>query len=77
MEMIKRLEPLALLVVMLVAFNWAIDAIFDWNAIKEIFGSGTAADVVYVVAGLAALMFVPKLMDELHVTRQGARPHGV
>jgi uncharacterized membrane protein YuzA (DUF378 family) len=77
MEMIKRLEPLALLVVMLVAFNWAIDAIFDWNAIKEIFGSGTAADVVYVVAGLAALMFVPKLMDELHVTRHGAHPHGV
>jgi uncharacterized membrane protein YuzA (DUF378 family) len=77
MEMLKRLEPLALLVVMLVAFNWAIDAIFDWNAIKEIFGSGTAADVVYVVAGLAALMFVPKLMDELHVTRHGAHPHGV
>jgi uncharacterized membrane protein YuzA (DUF378 family) len=77
MEMIKRLEPLALLVVMLVAFNWAIDAIFDWNAIKEIFGSGTAADVVYVVAGLAALMFVPKLMDELRVARHGAHPHGV
>jgi uncharacterized membrane protein YuzA (DUF378 family) len=77
MDMIKRLEPLALLLVMLVAFNWAVDAIFDWNAIKEIFGSGTAADVVYIVAGLAALTFVPRLMDELHVTRHGAHPHGV
>jgi uncharacterized membrane protein YuzA (DUF378 family) len=77
MDMIKRLEPLALLLVMLVAFNWAVDAIFDWNAIKEIFGSGTAADVVYIVAGLAALTFVPRLMDELHVNRHGAHPHGV
>jgi uncharacterized membrane protein YuzA (DUF378 family) len=75
MDMMKRLEPLALLLVMLVALNWAVDAIFDWNAIKEIFGSGTAADVVYVIAGLAALTFVPRLMDELHVTRR-AHPRG-
>src|SRR5438093_391876 len=53
MEMIKRFEPLSLLLVMLVALNWAVDAVFDWNAVTEIFGSGTAADVVYIVAGLA------------------------
>ncbi len=76
MEMIKRLEPLSLLLVMLVALNWAIDALFDWNAIKEIFGSGTAADVVYVVVGVAALTFVPKLMDELHLSGHGAHPRG-
>ena len=76
MEYIKRLEPLFLLLVILVALNWAVDALFDWNAIKEIFGSGTAADVVYVIAGLGALTFIPKLMDELHVTRHGAHPHG-
>jgi uncharacterized membrane protein YuzA (DUF378 family) len=75
MEMLKRLEPLALLLVMLVALNWAVDAIFDWNAVKEIFGSGTAADVVYVIGGLAALTFVPKLMEELHLG-PGAHPHG-
>jgi uncharacterized membrane protein YuzA (DUF378 family) len=76
MEMIKRFEPLSLLLVMLVALNWAIDALFDWNAIKEIFGSGTAADVVYVVVGVAALTFVPKLMDELHLGGHGAHPRG-
>ena len=76
MQIMKRLEPLALLLVVLVALNWAVDALFDWNAIKEIFGSGTAADIVYVVAGVAALTFIPKLMDELHVTRHGAHPHG-
>ena len=76
MEMFKRLEPLSLLLVMLVALNWAIDALFDWNAITEIFGSGTAADVVYVVVGVAALTFVPKLMDELHLGGHGAHPRG-
>ena len=76
MDMIKRLEPLFLLLVIVVALNWAVDALFDWNAIKEIFGSGTAADVVYVVAGVAALMFVPKLMDELHLSGHGAHPRG-
>ena len=73
--MLKRLEPLALLLVMLVALNWAADAIFDWNGVKEIFGSGTAADVVYVIGGLAALTFVPKLMEELHLG-PGAHPRG-
>jgi uncharacterized membrane protein YuzA (DUF378 family) len=71
MEYLKRLEPLALLLMMVVALNWAIDALFDWNAIKEIFGSGTASDVVYVVVGVAALTFVPRLLDELHLG-----PHG-
>jgi uncharacterized membrane protein YuzA (DUF378 family) len=76
MEMIKRLEPLFLLLVIVVALNWAVNALFDWNAIKEIFGSGTVADVVYVLAGVAALTFIPKLMDELHLTGQGAHPRG-
>jgi uncharacterized membrane protein YuzA (DUF378 family) len=76
MEIMRRLEPLALLLVVLVALNWAVDALFDWNAIKEIFGSGTAADIVYVVVGVAALTFIPKLMDELHVGRHDAHPRG-
>jgi uncharacterized membrane protein YuzA (DUF378 family) len=76
MEMIKRFEPLALLLMMLVAFNWAIDALFDYNVISEIFGSGTARDVAYVVVGVAALIFVPRLLEELRLTGHGAHPRG-
>ena len=76
MEMIKRLEPLFLLLVIVVALNWAVDALFDWNAITEVFGSGTVADVVYVLAGVGALTFIPKLMDELHLTGDHAHPRG-
>lgn len=74
--MIKRFEPVALLLMMLVAFNWAIDALFDTNVINEIFGSGTARDVAYTVVGIAALTLVPRLAEELKVVRHGAHPRG-
>ena len=74
--MMKRFEPLSLLLVVLVALNWAVDAIFDWNAVNKIFGSGTGSDIVYILVGVAALTFIPKLMDELHLARHGAHPHG-
>lgn len=76
MEMIKRLEPLWLALVMVGALNWAILALFDTNVVEEILGSGTAADVVYVLVGVAALMFVPRMMEALHLGGHRARPHG-
>jgi uncharacterized membrane protein YuzA (DUF378 family) len=76
MEYMKRLEPLSLLLMMLVAVNWAVDSLFDWNAINKVFGSGTAQDVVYVVVGVLALTFVPRLMEELHLGGHGAHPRG-
>jgi uncharacterized membrane protein YuzA (DUF378 family) len=76
MTMLRRLEPLALLLVMLVALNWAVDALFEWNAIHEVFGSGTARDVFYVVAGAAALLFVPRLMEDAHVGGRSMHPRG-
>ena len=75
MEMLKRLEPFALLLMMLVAMNWAIHGLFDTNVIGDIF-SGTVEDVIYVVAGIGALTFLPKLAEELHVSGRGAQPRG-
>ena len=68
MQFLKRLEPLWLLLVIVGCLNWAIIAIFDTNVLSKIFGDGTATDVVYVLVGFAALMFVPRLLDEMHVT---------
>ena len=76
MEMIKRLEPLALFLMILGALNWAILALFDTNVVTEIFGTGTATDVVYVVFGVSALVLVPRLIDELHLGR-GPHPRGI
>jgi uncharacterized membrane protein YuzA (DUF378 family) len=74
MEMLKRFEPLALLVVFLGALNWGILGITggETNVLSEIFGTGTLIDVVYVIVGVAGLMLIPRLMEEFHL---GAGPH--
>jgi len=67
MSLLKRLEPLWLLLVIVGCLNWAIIALFDTNVLSNIFGGGTATDVVYVIVGFAALMFVPRLLEEMHL----------
>lgn len=69
MEMLKKLGPLALLVALIGALNWGILGITgaSTNVLAEIFGTGTLADIVYVVIGVAGLVLVPRLLEELHV----------
>ena len=75
MEMFKRFEPLALLLMIVGALNWGILAVTDTNVIAEIFGDGTASDVLYVLVGLSGLMFVPRLIEAFHIG--GPHPRGV
>ncbi len=76
MDYLRRLEPLWLALVIIAGLNWAFVALFDWNMVTAIFGSGTATDVVYSILGFAALMFVPRLLEELHVPGGRFRPTG-
>ena len=73
MDLLKRLDPLWIVLLIVGGLNWAILALFDTNVVAEIFGTGTATDVVYVLVGLAALMFVPRLLEDMHLT--GRRTH--
>ena len=78
MEMIKRLEPFALLVMVLGALNWGIIGITDGdtNVLADIF-SGTLLNVIYVVVGVGGLLYVPKLFEALHLGGgQSAHPRG-
>ena len=56
--------------------TWAIVALFDTNLVTEVFGTGTATDVVYVLFGIGALMFVPRLMEDVLHMGDHTRPHG-
>ena len=78
METLKRFEPIALLLMFIGALNWGILGVTDGetNVLSEIFGTGTLTDVVYVVIGVAALMWVPRLMETFHLGR-GPHPRGV
>ncbi len=76
MDLLKRLDPLWIALLIIGGLNWAILALFDTNVVTEIFGTGTAADVIYVLVGLAALMFVPRLLEGMHLDGRHTRPRG-
>jgi uncharacterized membrane protein YuzA (DUF378 family) len=77
MEMLKRFEPIALLIVVLGSLNWGVLGLTggDTNVISDIFGTGSLLDVVYVIVGVAGLMFVPRLFEELSHFFGGGAPH--
>ena len=76
MDLIHKLEPLALLLLIVVALNWAIDAVFGTNLVNEVLSSNTAEDVLYIAAGIGALRLLPKLMDGFHLAGDRTKPHG-
>ena len=76
MDLLKRLDPLWIALLIVGGLNWAILALFDTNVLAEIFGTGTVVDVLYVLLGFAALMFVPRLLEDMHVTGRRTHPRG-
>jgi uncharacterized membrane protein YuzA (DUF378 family) len=78
MEFMRRLEPLALLIMFLGAVNWGILGLTDGdtNVLSEIFGDGTLLNVVYVIVGVSGLIYVPRLMETFHIG-EGPHPRGV
>jgi uncharacterized protein len=76
MDLLKRLDPLWIALLIVGGLNWAILALFDTNVVTEIVGTGTGADIVYVIVGFAALMFVPRLLEGMHVTHRPTHPRG-
>jgi len=76
MDLLKRLDPVWIALLIVGGLNWAILALFDTNVVTEIFGTGTTADVLYVLVGVAALMFVPRLLEGMHLGGRHTRPRG-
>jgi uncharacterized membrane protein YuzA (DUF378 family) len=76
MEFMKRLEPIWLTLVVIGALNWLMIGLFDTNVVTEIFGTGTATDVVYVIVGIAALAMLPRLFADVRVASHGTHPTG-
>lgn len=77
MEMFKWLQPFAITMMVIGALNWGIVGIFEENLLAEIFGTGTLTDIVYAVIGFSAVVYLPRLLDELHLSGHGPHPRGV
>ncbi len=76
MDVIKRMEPLWLALVVVGALNWGLVGLFEWNLVEEIFGTGTVADIVYVIVGVAGLMMLPRLFEDFRVSTHRTHPTG-
>jgi len=76
MDVIKRMEPVWLALIVVGALNWGLVGLFEFNLVEEIFGAGTVADIVYVIVGLAGLMMVPRLFEEFRVSTHRTNPTG-
>lgn len=76
METIRRFEPVALLAMVLGALNWGMVGLFDTNVISEVFGAGTLTDIAYVVVGAGGLVYIPRLLESLHVGGHTPHPRG-
>lgn len=76
MEMIRRLEPIALVVMVLGALNWGMVGLFDTNVISDVFGGGTLTDIVYVIVGVAGLLYIPRIVESLHLGGHMPHPRG-
>ena len=75
MELFRWLTPFALTMMVIGALNWGIVGIFEENVLAEIFGTGTLTDIVYAVIGISALVYLPKFLDEMHLSGHGHGPH--
>jgi uncharacterized membrane protein YuzA (DUF378 family) len=76
MDIIKRMEPVWLALVVVGAVNWLLVGLFDWNLFAEIFGTGTVTDVIYVIVGLAGVAMLPRMFEDLRISSHRTRPTG-
>lgn len=76
MEMIKQFEPVALLLMVIGALNWGMVGLFDENVIANVFGTDTFTDVLYVIVGVSGLVYIPRLLEALHLGGHMPHPRG-
>ena len=76
METVRRFEPVALLILVLGALNWGMVGLFDTNVISDVFGNGTLTDVVYTIVGVSGLIYIPRLLDSMHLGDHMPHPRG-
>jgi uncharacterized protein len=75
MDLLKRLDPLWIALLIIGGLNWAVLALFDTNVVSKLLGTGTVTDAVYVLVGIAALMCVPRMLESMHMHLPGRPSH--
>lgn len=56
------LGAVAAVIAVIGAVNWGLVGLFGYDVVEAIFGTGTAANAVYVIIGAAGLLTIPTLL---------------
>ena len=62
MKRFADLDMIAMLLLVIAGLNAGVNAVFDYNVIAELAGTGTAATVFYAAVGISALYVVIERM---------------
>lgn len=54
----NAMEWIALVLTVIGGINWGLVGAFDLDLVAAIFGSGVAADIIYIIVGLAAIYMI-------------------
>ena len=77
MELVRRLDPLWLVLAVLGGITWLVLGLFDTNLVTEVFDDGTVVDVVFVLFGIGAVAFAARMLEGTGwVHRRHTRPTG-
>jgi uncharacterized membrane protein YuzA (DUF378 family) len=77
MELMKRLDPLWLVLALLGGITWLVLGVFDTNLVTEVFDDGTVVDVVYALFGVGAVMLAARMLEGMSWVRgRHIRPTG-
>lgn len=60
----SALDLVAAVLVIIGGINWGLVGAFDFNLVLEIFGTGTVADIIYIVIGVAAVYLLVALIGK-------------
>ena len=62
MKRFADLDMIAMLLLVIAGLNAGVNAVFEYNAIAELAGTGTAATVFYALVGISALYVIVERM---------------
>jgi uncharacterized protein len=61
-SILALLGAVAVVIAVIGAINWGLVGLFDYNLVEAVFGTGSAADAVYIIVGVAGLLTIPTLI---------------
>ncbi len=64
MEKKSAIDWIVFILLFIGGLNWGLIGLFDFNLVTEIFGIGTVTNIIYILVGLSALIWLFKYLKK-------------